>query len=57
MRKTHFLSVETTTIYFVKVLSSGKEAGTKIFFKKRVSMSYVFFLYKSGPIENPQMLG
>ena len=31
VRRTHFLSVETTIYSFF----SGKQAGTKIFFKKR----------------------
>ena len=53
VRRTHFLLVETTIYLFFLLLSSGKQAGTKMFSKKELRMSYMVFLYKSGPIEDP----
>ena len=59
MRKTHFLSVETTTIYLLLKYYPVENRLELIYrLKKELRMSYVVvFLYKSGPTENPQRLG
>ena len=54
VQTTHLLSVETATIYLLfKYYPVENRLEQRYFFKKELYMSYMVFLYKSGPIENP----
>ena len=56
VQRTYFLSNETTIYLFFKYYPVENRLEQRYFFKKEFCMSYVAFLYKSGPIENPQTL-
>ena len=51
--RTHFLLVETTICLIFKYYPLGNRLEQSYFLKKELRMSYVVFLYKSSPIENP----
>ena len=53
VRRTHFLSVETTIYLFFNYYPVENRLEKRYSLKKELCMSYVVFLYKSGPIENP----
>ena len=57
VRRTHFLSVETTIYLFFNYYPVENRLEQRYFLKKELCMSYMVFLYKSGQIENPQTLG
>ena len=67
VRRTHFLSVETTIYLFFNYYPVENRLEQRYFFKKVLCLSYVMyelsvmlcmvFLYKCGPKENPQTLG
>ena len=48
-----FSSVETTIYLFFKYYPVENRLEQIYFLKKELRMSYVVFLYKSSPIENP----
>ena len=48
VRESHFLSAETTISLFFNYYPMENRLKQRYFF-----MSYMVFLYKSGPIENP----
>ena len=48
-----FSSVETTIYLFFKYYPVEKRLEQIYFLKKDLCMSFVVFLYKSSPIENP----
>ena len=52
MRRSDFLSVETTIIYlFFKYCPVENRLEQRDFLKKELCMSYAVFLYKSDPVE------
>ena len=53
VRRTHFLSVETTIYLFFKYYPVKNRLEQKYFSKRELCMSYMVFLYKCGQIENP----
>ena len=48
-----FSSVETTIYLFFKYYPVGNRLEQSHFLKKESCMTYVVFLFKSSPIENP----
>ena len=53
VRGTDFISVETTIYLFFNYYPVENRLEKRYSLKKELCMSYVVFLYKSGPIENP----
>ena len=53
VRRTHFFSIDTTNYLLFKYNPVENRLKQIYFLKKKLCMSYVVFLYKSSPIENP----
>ena len=52
-----FSSVKTAIYFFFKYYPVENRLEQIYFLKNELCMSYVVFLYKSSPIENPLALG
>ena len=52
-RITHFLQLKQHFTYFLSIIQWKTGWNKYIFLKKELCTSYVVFLYKSSPIENP----
>ena len=53
VRRTHFLRLKQQFTYFLSNIQWKTGWNKYIFLKKELCMSYMVFLYKSSPIENP----
>ena len=54
LRRTYFFQIKQQFTYLLNIIQ-WETCWNKIFFKKELCMSYVVFLYKSGPMERKSM--